>query len=46
MPIGREAIADGENVVLEEFGSWVPSSIGEAKQRGELVLVAEDNVIN
>jgi CheY-like chemotaxis protein/HPt (histidine-containing phosphotransfer) domain-containing protein len=44
--IGREVITDDQNVVLEEFGGWVPPSIEEARQRGELVLVAEDNVIN
>jgi len=44
--LGREELAQHQSVALEDFGGWVPPSVDEARQRGELILVAEDNVIN
>jgi len=44
--LGREVIVHDQNVALEEFGGWVPPSVDEARESGELILVAEDNVIN
>lgn len=45
--LGREVIAHDQSIAaLEEFGGWVPPSVDEARENGELILVAEDNVIN